>query len=137
LKIYAFALAIFIFCSFSAVIQEMGVFGNIYSHENTFETNVNETDIGKLEQISGDNLLSSSELSDSNSDIGGISVLIKSLGAIVNIIKKALFIDVLIMEYVPPSATTIVQPFANFARNIMLLIYGVGLISWYRKYRVG
>lgn len=137
MKIYAIALAIFIFCGFGAAVQEMGVFANIYSHENTFETNMSETEIGKLEHLSGDNVLSSNEYSDTNSDIGGISTLIKSLGTIVNILKKALFIDVLIMEYTPQSAHTIVQPFADFARNIMLLIYGVGLISWYRKYRVG
>ena len=137
MKIYAIALGFFIFCSFSAVIQEMGVFGNIYSHENTFEVNIDEKSIDGLKQISGDDLMSDSELSDSNPDTGGVSTLIKSLGVIVNILEKTLFIDKLIMEYVPPGGKELVQPFATFMKNIMLLIYAVGLISWYRKYRVG
>ena len=137
MKIYAIALAIFIFCGFSAAVQEMGVFGEIYSHEHTFETNVNENEIEKIEQISGDNVLSNIEYADTNPDQGGISALLNALGSIANIFKKALFIDVLIMEYTPQSAQSVVQPFADFARNIMLLIYGVGLVSWFRKYRVG
>jgi len=137
MKIYAIALAIFIFVGFSSVVTAMGVFGSgIYSHTNEVSFTVNQTDIEGIKKVSGQDVLSESEMQSSNPDTGGLLSFIPGFNLFIKTIDMALNVDKLIMEYVPPSSEDIVQPLANFFGKIMWVIYGVGVISFLRRYKV-
>ena len=137
MKIYHFALAIFIFVGFSSVVTSMGVFANIYSHTPAVNMTVNEEDIEGIKQISGEDVLSESDYLNSNPETGGFLSFIPGFSLLIKILDQTINVDKLIMEYVPPSSTSIVQPLATFFARIMQLIYGIGIISFLRKYRVG
>lgn len=136
MKIYHFALAIFIFVGFSSVVTSMGVFANIYSHTPEVNMTINEDDIDGIKQISGEDILSGDEYINSNPDQGGLLSFIPGFSLLIKILDQTINVDKLIMEYVPPSAKDIVQPLATFFARIMQLIYGIGIISFLRKYRV-
>lgn len=137
MKIYHFALGIFIFVSFSSVINSIGVFEPVYSHTNAVNMTINEDDIADIKQISGSDILSGDEFAASNPDQGGLLSFIPGFGLLIKILDQTLNIDKLVMEYCPTSAEDIVQPLATFFARIMQLIYGIGLISFIRKYQVG
>jgi hypothetical protein len=136
MKIYHFALAIFIFIGFSSVVTSMGVFANIYSHTPEVHTTINESDIEGIKKISGQDILSGDEYLDSNPDQGGLLSFIPGFSLLIKILDQTLNVDKLIMEYTPSSSASIVQPLATFFARIMQLIYGIGIISFLRKYRV-
>jgi len=137
MKIYHFALAIFIFIGFSSVVTSMGVFANIYSHTPAVNMTINEEDIEGIKKISGQDILSGDEYLNSNPDQGGLLSFIPGFSLLIKILDQTLNVDKLIMEYTPPSSASIVQPLATFFARIMQLIYGIGIISFLRKYRVG
>lgn len=137
MKIYHFALAVFIFTTFSALIMESGAFSNVYSHTSTQSYTINSTDLDNIELISGQNILSGDEYAGSNPDQGGILSFIPGFSFMVNVLDKTLNIDKLIMEWVPSGGVEdIVQPFATGFAKIMQLLYGVGIITFIRKFRV-
>lgn len=136
MKIYHFALAIFIFVGFSSVINGIGIFSNVYSHTNEVNMTVSDSDIEGIKQISGSDILSGDEFAASNPDQGGILSFIPGFGLLIKILDQTLNFDKLIMEYTPSSAESTVQPLATFFARIMQVIYGVGVISFLRKYRV-
>lgn len=136
MKIYHFALAIFIFVGFSSVVTSMGVFGSVYSHTPEVNMTVNSDDIDGIKQISGEDILSGDEYINSNPDQGGLLSFIPGFSLLIKILDQTINVDKLIMEYVPSSAEDIVQPLATFFARIMQLIYGIGVISFLRKYRV-
>jgi hypothetical protein len=137
MKIYHFALAIFIFVGFSSVVTSMGVFANIYSHTPEVNMTVDESDIEGIKQISGEDILSSDDFLNSNPDTGGILSFIPGFNLLIKILDQTINVDKLILEYTPLSARDTVQPLANFFATIMQVIYGIGIISFLRKYKVG
>lgn len=137
MKIYHFSLALFVFIGFTSVISSIGVFDNVYTHTNEVSVTVNESDVEGIKQISGDNILSADEYASSNPDQGGVSSFIPGYSLLIKTLDSALNVDKLIMEYCPLSATSTVQPFADYAKDVMWVIYGAGLISYLRKYQVG
>lgn len=137
MKIYHFALAIFIFVGFSSVVTSMGVFANIYSHTPAVNMTIHEADIEGIKKISGSDILSGDEYLNSNPDQGGLLSFIPGFSLLIKILDQTINVDKLIMEYVPSSSSSIVQPLATFFARIMQVIYGIGIISFLRKYRVG
>jgi len=137
MKIYHFALAIFIFVGFSSVVTSMGVFANVYSHTPEVSITINESDIEGIKKISGQDILSGDEYLNSNPDQGGLLSFIPGYSLLIKILDQTINVDKLIMEYTPPSSASIVQPLATFFKNIMWVIYGAGVLSFLRKYRVG
>ena len=136
MKIYHFALAIFIFVGFSSVVNGIGLFGGIYSHTNEVQMTINTDDINDIKQVSGEDILSETEYFSSNPDTGGILSFIPGFGLLIKILDQTINVDKLIMEYVPPNAESTVQPIAIFFARIMQVVYGVGIISFLRRYRV-
>ena len=137
MQIYKFALGIMIFVLFTSVVQQMGVFGNVYSHTAGTGITINTSDVEGIKKISGEAVLSGEDLTNSNPDIGGIFGLINGIKFFYNIIDNTLNIDKIIMDYTPPSAEDIVQPFATFAARIMQVVYIVGILSYLRRFKVG
>lgn len=137
MKIYSMALAVFVFVGFTSAVTAMGWPGDVYSHTSGIDYTFNGSDIEGIKKISGSDILSGDDFLSSNPDQGGILSFIPGFSLLIKTLDMSLNIDKLILEYTPISAHETVQPLANFFATIMQVVYGIGIISFLRKYRVG
>lgn len=136
MKIYTIALSVFLISAFTAAFTQVGVFNNVYTHTNEVQFDLENSSMASVQLEEGEDILSDSDMMNLNPDKGGDISFFGSLSRLYDTIDMALNSDKLIMEFTPQSAKSTIQPFANIISWITKIIYGIGLISFFRRFQI-
>lgn len=121
-------LTIFIFSLTVSTVNDLGIFD---MNMEGVGLEANESQMEDIQVITDQEVLSGDDYIGSNPDLGGTEMFVKMFRIFVNALGMVV--------YIHPTLVSIGFPIAiaTMIQTIITLVEAIGLIGFYRKYRVG